>query len=1042
MATDTVVGNDLEEYKWGFSKPENYVFKSRKGLSHEIVEEISQLKGEPQWMRDFRHKSLDLFLKRPMPTWGGDLSTIDLDDIYYYIKPTEQAGATWEDLPEDIKDTFEKLGIPEAERKYLAGVGAQYESEVIYHKVREDLERQGVIFVDPNTALREHEDLFRKYFATIIPPNDNKFSALNSAVWSGGSFIYVPKGVRIEIPLQAYFRINAQNMGQFERTLIIADEDSYVHYVEGCFLAGARVRTSQGDKPIEEVRVGDEVWTQKGRYRPVTETMERPYQGTSYTVRLFGDSASELHVTEEHPLLVARRKIAHTRNDEFTPEWAPVSLLKPGDYLMVPVPQPEQVTDTGHVITVPIGRGRHEPVEKQVTFPLEPDFFRLLGYYYAEGHVDNEHYVSLSFHMNERVLLEDARALIERYFGEPPIENKPRQNGQTLVACSTEMARAFARTFGSTVYDKHVPDFIRNAPSQHLTEWVRGAWWGDGSYDERKNMFRYNSVSSDLAYAFRDALLRLGVAASVNRQEREGERQPMYVVVISSPWNERFGSLVGVQAPNGKQSGSPFHLDAQYLYMPIRSIEIDEVEAPVYNLSVGEDESYVAEGVISHNCTAPTYSSDSLHSAVVEIVVHKNARVRYTTIQNWSKNVYNLVTKRAVAYEGATMEWVDGNLGCLAEGSAVTTPEGIKTIESLEVGDKVLSYDESVGQFCFRNVTAKRFSGMQPVHTVSIGERKLNVTANHPFYSYAYDGDTPKKLGRYRLDYVRADQLKEAIVPRASIEYGMPYKLAAPSLVTEFTSRNQYAVDLTMSRARTARMIPMEYTNDDIMWLFGYWVGDGNIDAKAAQTAGVTRYAKVGFSTPTTDRARERLLGTMTAVIDAPPTERADGHHLAWSSKELAEFFALNGFTGKATTKRVPGWVWSLPESQRLAFIAGYLDADGCVVRGRFSLKSANRDLLDDIASLLVTLGVTSRMHTEFADPKQVEIMGVLCTAHSSYRLVFAADSRFYGHVSPTLRVKAQREAATMPQNRQVGRSSIVLPETVEIVDVAVSRAD
>jgi Fe-S cluster assembly protein SufB len=234
VATDTIVGNDLEEYKWGFSKPENYVFRSRKGLSHEIVDEISQLKGEPQWMRDFRHKSLDLFLKRPMPTWGGDLSTIDFDDIYYYIKPTEQAGTTWEELPADIKDTFDKLGIPQAERKYLAGVGAQYESEVIYHKVREDLERQGVIFVDPNTGLREHEDLFRKYFATVIPPNDNKFAALNSAVWSGGSFIYIPKGVRVEIPLQAYFRINARNMGQFERTLIIADEDSYVHYIEGC----------------------------------------------------------------------------------------------------------------------------------------------------------------------------------------------------------------------------------------------------------------------------------------------------------------------------------------------------------------------------------------------------------------------------------------------------------------------------------------------------------------------------------------------------------------------------------------------------------------------------------------------------------------------------------------------------------------------------------------------------------------------------------------------------------------------------------------
>jgi Fe-S cluster assembly protein SufB len=227
---------ELDQYdtKYGFSKAENYVFKSRKGLSHEIVEEISQMKGEPQWMRDFRHKSLDLFLKRPMPTWGADLSAIDFDDIYYYIKPTQQAGQSWDDLPAEIKDTFEQLGIPEAERKYLAGVGAQYESEVIYHKVREDLEKLGVIFVDPGTALREHEDLFRKYFSTVIPPNDNKFAALNSAVWSGGSFIYVPKGVRIEIPLQAYFRINAKNMGQFERTLIIADEDSYVHYVEGC----------------------------------------------------------------------------------------------------------------------------------------------------------------------------------------------------------------------------------------------------------------------------------------------------------------------------------------------------------------------------------------------------------------------------------------------------------------------------------------------------------------------------------------------------------------------------------------------------------------------------------------------------------------------------------------------------------------------------------------------------------------------------------------------------------------------------------------
>src|SRR5579884_1598658 len=634
---------DLEQtYSPGFAMPENYAFKAEKGLNRRIVEQISEMKGEPDWMRKFRLKSLKLFEKRPMPTWGADLSGINFDDIYYYIKPVKQQGKTWNDIPVEIKDTFDRLGIPQAEQKYLAGVTAQYESEAVYHKMREDLEKLGVIFTDMDTALREYPDIVKEHFGTVVPYTDNKFAALNSSVWSGGSFVYVPSGVRVEIPLQAYFRINAQNMGQFERTLIIAAPGSYVHYVEGC--------------------------------------------------------------------------------------------------------------------------------------------------------------------------------------------------------------------------------------------------------------------------------------------------------------------------------------------------------------------------------TAPNYTDDSLHSAVVEIKVMEGARVRYTTIQNWSKNVYNLVTKRAAAYRDATMEWVDGNLGCLAEGSTVTTPEGIKTIESLNVGDKVLSFDEKTGQLVFRRVLGKRFSGMQPVHTVSIGERKLRVTANHPFFSYVYDAEAAKKQGRYKLAYVRADHLKEAIIPRTSVDYGRSYQLRMPELSTTFNSLNQYASDLTMTRTRMTRMPEVAETTDSLMWLFGYWIGDGNIEVKAAQTADVMRYAKVGFSTPATDRARGRLMETMTALIDAPVQERADSNHVAWHSKELAEFFRLNGFEGNALSKRVPAWVWSLPESQRIAFIAGYLDADGCVVKGRFSLKSANRGLLEDIASLLVTLGITPRLHTEFAEPRQVEIMGQTCVAHGSYRLVFAADPRFYAHVSPTLRMQAQQQ--------------------------------
>jgi Fe-S cluster assembly protein SufB len=228
------INADYKE-KFGFHDPETgYAYKAPKGLSREIVESISEYKDEPQWMRDFRLKALDHFEKRPTPTWGGNLGQIDFDDIHYFVRASEKASQDWDDVPEDIKNTFDRLGIPEAERKFLAGVGAQYESEVVYHQVREDLEKQGVIFLDMDSGLREHEDIVREHWATVIPPNDNKLAALNSAVWSGGSFVYVPAGVKVEMPLQAYFRINTENMGQFERTLIIAEEGSDVHYIEGC----------------------------------------------------------------------------------------------------------------------------------------------------------------------------------------------------------------------------------------------------------------------------------------------------------------------------------------------------------------------------------------------------------------------------------------------------------------------------------------------------------------------------------------------------------------------------------------------------------------------------------------------------------------------------------------------------------------------------------------------------------------------------------------------------------------------------------------
>mgnify|MGYP001197582838 FL=1 len=232
MATENL---DMDYSKYDFKdSTEMYVHLSKKGLTKDTVREISQMKEEPEWMLDFRLRAYDVFMKKPMPQWGGDLNKIDFQNIYYYAKASEKTEKNWDDVPDDVKNTFDKLGIPEAEKKFLAGVGAQYESEVVYHNLREDLAKQGVLFLDTDSALKEQPEIFKKYFGKIIPPEDNKFSALNSAVWSGGSFIYIPPGVKVDMPLQAYFRINAENIGQFERTLIIADEGSEVHYIEGC----------------------------------------------------------------------------------------------------------------------------------------------------------------------------------------------------------------------------------------------------------------------------------------------------------------------------------------------------------------------------------------------------------------------------------------------------------------------------------------------------------------------------------------------------------------------------------------------------------------------------------------------------------------------------------------------------------------------------------------------------------------------------------------------------------------------------------------
>src|SRR5579862_6860343 len=277
-----------KDYQYGFSDIDVSVFRTAKGLSPEVVASISMHKNEPEWMLKFRLKALDHFRKRPMPTWGADLSGLDFDNIYYYVKPVEEMSRSWDDVPDSIKNTFDKLGIPQAERQFLAGVGAQYDSEVVYHNIREDLAKQGVIFVDTDSGLREYPDIFREYFGTVIPPNDNKLAALNSAVWSGGSFVYVPAGVRVEIPLQAYFRINAQNMGQFERTLIIAEPGSYVHYVEGC--TAPTYSSDSLHSAVVEIIVKEGA---RVRYTTIQNWSKNVYNLVTKRTKVYGDGTME-----------------------------------------------------------------------------------------------------------------------------------------------------------------------------------------------------------------------------------------------------------------------------------------------------------------------------------------------------------------------------------------------------------------------------------------------------------------------------------------------------------------------------------------------------------------------------------------------------------------------------------------------------------------------------------------------------------------------------------------------------------------------------
>ena len=643
----------LDYTRYDFKNPETYRLRIAKGLSRGVVAQISKFKNEPDWMLEYRLRAYDHFVERPMPDWGPNLSDIDFDAYTYYANPLLEGETKrkWEDLPADIKNTFEKLGIPKAEREYFGGVGAQYDSGTVYHKIREDLASKGVIFCDTDTAVKEHPDIVRKYFGKIVPYNDNKFSALNSAVWSGGSFVYVPPGVDAGIPLQAYFRINAKNVGQFERTLIIADKGAKVHYIEGCGPVGEEILAGDRLTPIEQIEAGQRVLNSDGLETTVEKTMVRPYDGDLVGITPVS-VGNAFQLTPEHPVLcVPRSRVWLGRRSQrvlsdvdyrkllsATPEFVPAGELQPGDFLHYPINLTE----------------RDDPAfgDSELT---------ILGYYLSEGTVqmiNRCEAVTFTFNLAETEYVEQLSRAIRAVTGKEPWKNaQPEKHAIVVGVYSKPLYDFCLRHAGKYADQKRLSKEVMDLPPKKQATLLRTYYEGDGNVYERwGTVHRVMTVSRQLAFQVQELEARQGIYATINVREpfdetmKNGRRishRRMYIVYHQ----------VGKRAEAVRRSGDAF-------LVPIRKVSRTPYRGNVYNFHVaGDNNTYLVKGFSVHNCTAPIYSTDSLHAAVVEVVGEPRAKVRYTTVQNWSKNVYNLVTKRAVAYEDALVEWVDGNMG-------------------------------------------------------------------------------------------------------------------------------------------------------------------------------------------------------------------------------------------------------------------------------------------------------------------------------------------------------------------------------------------
>ncbi len=854
----------------------------------------------------------------------------------------------------------------EGAHNFVANGLIVHNSEVMYSNIRKDLEQKGVVFLSMDEGLKRYPEIVKEHFSKVIPLNDNKFASLNSAVWSGGSFVYVPKNVKVDIPLQAYFRINSESFGQFERTLIIADEGAMVHYVEGCFTAGTEIRTESGTKPIELVEKGEKVLTHKGQYKEVYFTQARPYSGKLCSISVRGDTTGNLEATEEHPILVAKRERANERNRGFEPKWVEAKNAKAGDYVCYPINR-KIISNPYHEFEIAAGNNKGQFTMVKEAVKANKDFFKLAGYFLSEGSTNRGYYTHVSFNINEKGYIGETKELFAKVFGTEkfyePVHRK--NNGLSIVVSSAKISRIF-EYFGGKSDSKEIPEWMMLESPEKQAELIKGMFNGDGSYMKQKygygtkEMFRINTTSEKLAKQIREILLRLGVASSINKQLREAPRKTMYVIVVGGEYLKKFGGIVGIPAEakmNGRKRATFFAIAEDCMYAPIKSVKMREVaEMPVYNFGVREDESYTANGLAAHNCTAPKFSSQSLHSAVVEVIAKEGAHVRYTTIQNWANNIYNLVTKRAFAYKDATVEWVDGNLGCLSGDTKVLTNNDVKNISEVNEGDYVYSLTPEF-RTVRQKVAGKKANPPSEVFELTTeNQRKVKATANHPFL-------VMRKKGKLH---------NVAWMPLELVSEGDMVAIAG-TVPDNGTPHNLPKSELAGNKKIS---FPGEST-EDLMWLLGFYMGDGYKDR-----------GRVYFAVPEKDKSHIKVRTLMKSVFNLEMEKR--GVVLRTASVDLARWLSELGFSGRAKEKRIPQWVFRLPANQKLEFIHGYVDADGHLRKNHknMSISSANKNLLEDTKHLAISCGLNPTKISEWTRHDKLKLAKEAKT-YTNYFLYF-----------------------------------------------------